>query len=265
MITPQDYVKKYTSVPSDFIDDYFAFINESTTSTEPVIDLDIVCKWLNVYKYQIMQTLRKSYKKGIDYTIEKARHPTGVKYANNYKRVLISADALKNLCMLSQAKNAQAVRDYFIEIENTFIKYRNEINKALTDDLMRMRNNQKPLPSGGTGWIYVIKASEKMDSVYKIGRTKDLKRRMREHSSSQMDDVEIVYQYKVDDVEAVETCMKGWLKPFKYRKYKEVYQVDVDIIRQVTTKCNEVGAIKAFAMRRKPKMMGGYYIVAIKE
>jgi phage anti-repressor protein/predicted GIY-YIG superfamily endonuclease len=241
------------------------FIDVDNLSTDPVIDLGMVAKWLKSSKFILSRTLRESYKKDIDYTITTAPNPNRKKYGNNYKRILVTPDAFKNICMLSRSTNAQKVRDYFIDVENTFQRYRNEINAVLTADLRRMENNQRPLPSGGPGWIYIIKASEGKDSVYKLGRTKDLKRRMQEHNSSHADDVEIVFQYRTDNVEAVETCTKAWLKELKYRKFKEVYQVDESIIRQIINKCIEVGATKEYALKKKSKLNGGYYMITVRE
>lgn len=265
MISAKDYVKKYTSVPSTFIERYFEFIDENTPTTELAINIDMVAKWLDVNKQELLRTLRKSYRRDIDYSTTNASNPRRGKYGNNYKRVLITADAFKNICMRSKSPTAQKVRDYFIEVENAFLRYRNEINEALTNDISRLRNNQVPLPSGGPGWIYLIKASDQMDSVYKLGRTKNLKRRIQEHSSARMDNVEIVFQYKVENVEAVESCAKAWLKEFKYRKYKEVYQVNADLVRKIVTKCASIGAVREYVLHQKPRMEGGYYMIAVRE
>ena len=72
------------------------------------------------------------------------------------------------------------------------------------------------------GYIYVIKASEEKDSVYKIGRTIDLKTRLRNHNAAHANDLEVMYRYRTDDVVAVEGCLKSMLK--KYGTYNIDYK-----------------------------------------
>ena len=38
----------------------------------------------------------------------------------------------------------------------------------------------------------------------------------------------------------VETCIKTAYKMYKYRKYKEVYEIEIDVLKQIITKCNDI-------------------------
>jgi phage anti-repressor protein len=86
------------------------------------IDLDKVCKWLNISKFNILRTLRSSYREDIDYTITKSVNKKGKYGGNNYKLVMITPDCFKRLSMKSTSNKADEVRTYFIELEQCCLK-----------------------------------------------------------------------------------------------------------------------------------------------
>jgi hypothetical protein len=82
-------------------------------------------------------------------------------------------------------------------------------------------------------------------------------------NSGRSDNLEVLYTYKANDVVGAEACLKGYLKKYQYRKYKEVYQADLTMIKDFIKSCSEVGA-KLIAKEPKMKMKGGFYIVVDK-
>ena len=44
--------------------------------------------------------------------------------------------------------------------------------------------------------------------------------------------------YEADDVKQLEVCVKNYMKQSQYRKYKEIYQVDLNIIKKVIKDCD---------------------------
>ena len=67
-----DFLKKYSLVPNQFIDDFFNLMDyKDINSNQKVVDLDKVVKWLSINKWKAKETLIKSYRKNIDYTIQK--------------------------------------------------------------------------------------------------------------------------------------------------------------------------------------------------
>jgi phage anti-repressor protein len=254
-----------SSVPSKFIDELFEFYDEHTLQTDFVINLDHVARWLDTEKKRLIETLKYSYKLNIDYTLEKAPNPDK-KYSrnNNYKLCLVTPDCFKRLCMLSKAKNADMVRTYFIEIETLFLKHKDQLIEGLRKDIERLERNQKPKKKyvKGEGYIYVIKASPENDSVVRIGRTTNLRQRLANHSASHADSLDVLFVYKAEDVNAVETCIKGYLQGERYRKYKEVYKVDLDYVKRLINRCDNVGRLETVYQRRKEvtSQEGGYYI-----
>lgn len=263
-LSAKDFVKITSSVPSQFINELFEFYDENTQQTDPVIKLDVVAKWLSAYKKNLIETLKKSYRLNFDYIVTKYT-PTDKKYprANNNKLYLLTPDCFKRLAMMSHSKNAEMVRTYFIEIESLFFKYRGEMLSGMQQELERLERNQKSknsLKEPKTGYMYIVRASEHNDGLVKIGRTKDLVSRLRAYNSGRADDIEVLYMYKVEDLEATEGCVKLLLKKHQYRKYKEVYQANVEIIKELIQGCGKLSA-KLHYKKQKMEMKGGFYIV----
>lgn len=255
MIAPKEYIKKLTSVPEKFIDELFELYNENTTQSDFVIKLDSVAKWLNANKKKIKLTLSKTYKLNIDYISTKNTDKTN----NNYKLYLLTPDCFKRLAMLSRSKNAEMIRTYFIQIENLFIKYRDYTIDGMRADIEKLETNQKSKKyPKGPGFIYIIKASPDK-SLYKIGRTKDLANRLRTYQTGVADDIEVLYVYKTEDKNGVERCVKQWLNDKKYRKYKEVYSADLNMIKELIEKCGSISSYLEYKSKKETQK-GGYYI-----
>lgn len=263
MIAAKDFLKRYTTVPNTFIDDFLEMYHENTGPNDLVIDLQVVSVWLNVKKFALIKTLKLSYKQGFDYTIGKGSNPKKKDPRNNnYKQVLITPDCFKRLCMQSRSKMADQVRSYFIEVENVLIKYRQDLVDGMQQRIKHLENNQKSKAQAPlSGFIYVFKASNEQDSVYKLGRANTWKR-IKDHESSRADDLEVLFTYETSDLKTVESCAKLVLKSKQYRKYKEIYQADLNVIKQVIDGCAKVNNIlKMTYRRRKPlSMKGGLYM-----
>ena len=263
-LSAKEFVKLTSAVPGHFIDELFEFYDENTQQTDPVIRLDTVAKWLSSTKQSLMETLKHSYRENFDYTIQKYT-PINKKVprANNNKLYLLTPDCFKRLAMMSRSKNAEMIRTYFIEIENLFFKYRGEMLSGMQEELERLERNQKArasLTDPKAGYMYIVRASEHKDGLVKIGRSKDLLSRLRAYNSGRADDIEVLYMYKVEDLESTEACVKSLLKKHQYRKYKEVYQANIDIIKELIQGCGQLSA-KLHYKKQKMEMTGGFYIV----
>lgn len=70
-------------------------------------------------------------------------------------------------------------------------------------------------------------------SLYKLGKAKILKTRLNAYNSGNANDIEPLFIIEVNDIDNVEDCTKALLKKFKYRKYKEIYQADLDVLKMI--------------------------------
>ena len=87
------------------------------------------------------------------------------------------------------------------------------------------------------------------------------------------DSVDVVYIFKTNCIEKVESCMKMMMKEQQYRKYKEVYQIDIPLLKKVIKGCNDACRASAIATNVKQvqskhskgskvsQHKGGYYAV----
>ena len=71
-------------------------------------------------------------------------------------------------------------------------------------------------------------------------------------------DLEIVFQYETDNIDQVESCIKSYMKRSQYRKYKEIYQVDLNIIKRAIKDCDgKINEYNADIIKFNKKQKGG--------
>lgn len=257
MISLQDFLKKYSSISNIFINDFFSLYTTETTDTDIIINFNKLVNWLNIRKDSLKRTLVETYIKNIDYKIKKIRSNTPGKPR---EEIIITADCCKRLCMLSKTKKAEEVRTYFIEIEKLMDKYKNYIIDALNKKVGILENNQKPIPNNKSGIIYVLKTDHDIINLYKLGKTKKFKERIRTHNSSHIDNVDIVHIYETNYIDEVEKCLKNVLSTKQYRKRKEFFQIDLDILKELIHSCDKM-SLKVRKSNRNIKQNGGYFIM----
>lgn len=262
------HVKRFTTVPDKFIDELFRFYTLSTKQTDAVILLDDVAKWLECSKHEMSLTLKRSYVKDVDYVSESGPNPSRVKGkygSNNYKKIMVTPDCFKRLCMLSRAKKAEMVRTYFIDVETQFLKYKDQLMEGLKVDISRLQNDMNPkrrqIPPSENGYIYVISASKEVEDLFKVGRAADLKKRLFSYQTGNAHTVELIYVIAVHDMKSAERCVKSHLLEFQYRQRREVYQVPKDMLKTIIGKCNEIDGIKKEYIRRKGLSGGGNNLI----
>jgi hypothetical protein len=245
-----EYLKKYSTISSKFIDDFFSLYNYKTLDTDFVINLDKLAIWLKAIKGSLKETLMASYTKDVDYKVEKQLEN---KKGRPNEIIMLTPDCMKRLIMLSKTKKAEEVRTYFIELEKHIDKYKNVIFE-------KYEGNLKPIPkSENEGVIYVLQSNLNLPGVYKIGKTNDFKSRIKTHHSSLDDNVRVKIIFRTDYIDEVEHCMKYYMKDKQYRKYKEFYQVDADIIKKMLKECDKMSVVARKTISGKDQK-GGYFI-----
>jgi phage anti-repressor protein len=236
MISLQDYLKKYSTINNTFIDDFFGLYDVETSTNDFVINLETIVKWLKTTKAHMKDTLVTSYIKNIDYKISKGSSTGG----RPSEIIVLTPECFKRLAMLSKTKKAEEVRTYFIQLEKHIDKYKNYIIEALNKKVNIMKNNQKPIVDNREGTVYVLKTDLDIENLYRIGKTKSFKTRMSVHNSTHFNNVEIAFIYDTKNIDEVEACLKALLKSKQYRKRKEFYEVDIDIIKDLLENCEKL-------------------------
>ena len=257
MITLQEFLKKYSSISNKFINDFFSLYTINSDDDDLIINFDNLVNWLNMRKDNLKKTLINSYIKNVDYKIKKIKSTTAGKPR---EEILITSNCCKRLCMMSRTKKAEEVRSYFIEIEKLMNKYKNYIIEALDKRINILENNQKSIPNNKCGVIYILKTNYNIIDLYKIGKTKKFKERIRTHNSSHIDNVDIIHIYESNYIDEVEKCLKNALSSRQYKKRKEFYEIDLDVLKELISDCDKI-SLKVRKNNKQIKQEGGYYIM----
>jgi phage anti-repressor protein len=249
----EQFLKQFSTIPHDFISDFYIIVKEEYTDNEIIINFENVCKWLNVRKDNLKNKLISNFEKNYDYTIEKIKkaqiNSTGTTI---YEKILITPNCMKELCMISQTAKAKEVRKYFIEMEKLIKRYFETIKEEMYKKIGLLETNQKPKSNIKGGIIYILKALNTNATLYKLGKTTDLKNRLNTYNSGNANDVEPLFIIPVKDIDSVESCVKKACKKFQYRKYKEVYELDIELLKIIIDDCNDF--INALARKIKNKI-----------
>ena len=215
-----DFLKKYSSIPNKFIDDFFSFYKYNTDDNDIIINFDLVAKWLDIRKDNLKVTLINNYVEDIDYKISKLK--SSKKGGRPFEEIFISTSCFKKMSMMSNTDKGREVRLYYEKIESVLNKYKNHIIESLNKKIDVLENNQKPkINTDNKRLIYVLRSQLEADDVFKLGKSKKFKERLNNINTSQKDDMEIIFIYETDNIDEVESCAKSILKKKQYRKRKD--------------------------------------------
>jgi phage anti-repressor protein len=239
-----DFLKKFTLIDSKFIDDFYSFHDEKKSEYDKTINLNNISKWLNVRKDNLKKLLIDNFEDGKDYTEFKEKTIGKGKGSNNTKTILLTYECSKLLCMISRSEKATMIRNFYIEIEKILINYKDNIAQNLYDQLEIKINNKKIINDNNKkALIYILKVDDKTNEGFKIGKTEDLKARMRQYNVGRISDLPIVFVYQTEHIDEIEDCMKENLKRYQLKHNTELFDIDLDFIKETITYCTKKNAL----------------------
>jgi phage anti-repressor protein len=203
-----------------------------------MIDLDIIFKWLETRKNRLKETLIKSYLLSVDYIIKLEKKAKISK--SNKEIILLTPDCFKRMCLLSKTKKAEEVRTYYLELEKLLNNYKNYIIDGLKKTVQILENNQKEIPKNTKGIVYILQSLKDIDGIYRFGQTVDFKNRLSNYNSSNSDKMKIVKIYETKDAEKVEKCVIDQIKELRYKKRKDFYQINLNLLIKIIKECGNV-------------------------
>ena len=254
-----EFLKTHTKINNNFIDDFFG-LYDSKDKYNFSINIEAIAKWLNMIVGHIKDTLLYSYKEKIDYKIIKGKS-NGLK-GKPKDTILLTPKCFKLMAMQSKTKKAIEVREYYYELEQVIDQYKEYIIKGLEEKIKILENNQKPKINPSKGVIYIIQTSDGIGH-YKIGKTTNLKQRLKQYNGDKKDDIIPIYIYETYDIDEVEKCIKSYGKKYQYRKYKEVYKTDINVLKELINECGEFNDKINLKMKWKISQKGGNYYIAL--
>jgi phage anti-repressor protein len=236
----QTFITKYSFINSKFVSDFYKIIKEDYIENfhEFLIDSEILRKWLQLnIRQDFNDTIKKRYKLGIDYKLETIKKSKG-RGGHNFEVITLTPEVAKKICLSTNSKKGKDVQQYFIDLEFALYKYKNYIIDGMNQKINQLEHNMKPKINSDKKIIYIFRALNTNMDLYKIGKTINSKTRFVKHNSPLANDLEILFEYETENIDQVESCIKALLKQGQYRKYKEIYQVDLDIIKKSIKKCD---------------------------
>ena len=239
-----------------FIDDFHnIYTFDTENENEFIINIDIVAKWLFSTKSRLKETLVRSYNKNIDYKVSKEKN--GKISKSNKEIILLTPDCFKRLCLVSKTKKSEEVRTYFIELEKILDKYKSYIINAMKKQIKVLENNQKELPNNIASMVYILKSPKDIDGIYRFGKTDDFKKRLQNYNSANSDKMEVVLIYETKCATEVEDCVIAQIKKHRYKKRKDFYEVNVDIIKEIINTCDKMALKYKKKIEKSKKQDGG--------
>ena len=238
--TLKEFLKKYSTLSNEFIDDFYAIYDFNEYNNDDfIININVIVKWLKSRKSRIKDTLTTSYNLNIDYKVSKEKPNLKVSKSNK-EIIMLTPDCFKRLCLLSKTRRGEEVRTYFLELEKLINNYKNYVISGLQSTIKVLENNQKPTPTNTKGVVYILRSPKDIDGIYRFGKSKDFKDRLTVHNSSNSDKMEVLYIFETKNAQQIEGCVISQIKQFRYKKRKDFYQVDIDVIKQIIKSCNSL-------------------------
>jgi hypothetical protein len=99
-----EFLKKFTLIDSKFIDDFYSFYDEGKNEYDKTINLENISKWLYVRKDHLKKVLIDKFKYDDDYIQFNEIYDGKHVFTNNKKKVLLTSECAKLLCIISHSK-----------------------------------------------------------------------------------------------------------------------------------------------------------------
>ena len=142
--------------------------------------------------------------------------------------------------IVTGTKRPKSSRAYFIAVEDTLLRYGEEIEQGLQQRVVNLERNQKTgfarnAQGSAPGVVYVLRAPIGSITAHKLGMSSNFGKRMQSHHSALADNLDVVYVYKTEHMKQIEACAKGILQSVKYRN-----QTDLDSIKKIIAGCEDI-------------------------
>ena len=223
-ITLREFLKRYTAISTKFIDKYMKFYDMCQNKLYGIY-LEDVIKYLKIKMKKIFyENFRKKYKVNKDYVVIRLKTKSKKNVRN--ARYYISFDTFERICMSTKAKKGNEVRDYFILLRKFIDYYKSNIS----DMIMKNMTNKK------YKFMYIILVN-KNKNIFKTGRSKNMRTRLNNYFTGKDSHPDIKFIMMVNDPLTVENCSKLFLKNYKTKGNKELYKVDINVIKEVIFDC----------------------------
>jgi len=88
-------------------------------------------------------------------------------------------------------------------------------------------------------YVYILLVN-KDKNIFKIGKTDDIRHRLQNYATGEDKHPDVKFIMRVNNKNAVETCVKTLIKRHQYKPNREIYRVDIDIIKNAIFDCGQM-------------------------
>lgn len=220
-------LKKHTNIDEDFIDTFFKKFKIGSE-----LDFDIedknVAKFLGITLATLRNRLKNVYSKNkrfierVDFIRVKSGNTSSVSFMLNYQ-------CFEKLAMSGDSANSEIVRNYFVKLREFMTENQHLIYQAIEN------KNDLSKYSGYDSIYFFAVDDNKMD--WKIGRTSDIVKRLRNYNVGRIKEVDLKYFAIIKNPLLVEKCIKLKLKKNQVITNREIYNITPQNIKKVITEC----------------------------
>jgi phage anti-repressor protein len=221
-------LKKYTDIDIGFINTFFKKFKIGGELNFDIKDIDII-KYLGITLINLRKRLLNEYSKtkrfieNVDYVKIKSGNTSAVTYMINYQ-------CFERLAMSGDSEKSESVRMYFIKLREFIVDNQKLIYQAMENnkDLNLFTNFES---------IYFFVIDERKLDIIKLGRSKDIIKRLRNYNVGRIKEVDLKYFAVVKNNLLIENCIKLQLKKNQIFENKEIYKVDLHKLKKIIDNC----------------------------
>lgn len=222
------FLKLFTSINENFINDYYYFY-ELSNNKKYGINIELLIKYLEIKNdKQFIINFRSKYIENVDY-IKKIKDNKKKELGDKIVMYYITLDTFEKICMMSKAKKANQVRDYFITLRKFIQYYKDNIAEMI------IKNGKLQINK----YVYIILVN-KGKNIFKFGKTNDIRNRLKNYQTGKDVHPDIKFIMLVKDNSFVENCTKDLIKKYEYKPNQEIYKINIDILKDKIFKCAQL-------------------------
>lgn len=221
-------LKKYTNIDTKFIDTFFKKFKIGGELAFDIKDKDI-SSYLKIELKTLRERLNNLYSRNKNFIENvdfiKSKHGKGrtLTYMVNYQ-------CFERLAMGGDSAKSEVVRMYFIKLREFLTENQRAIFQA-------MENKQDLSVYSGFESIYFFAVDERKPDIFKVGRTADVVRRLRNYNVGRIKEVDLKYFALVKNSVIIEKCIKHNLNKKQVFEGKEIYKVTPTLLKKVIDDC----------------------------
>ena len=120
-----------------------------------------------------------------------------------------------------------------------------------------LENNTKEISQKIKGTVYIIRSIKDINGIYRFGQTEDFNKRLANYNSANSDKMEVMYIYETKDSKKIQDCVIAQIKPLRYKKRKDFYEIDINVLKKIINDCTELTQKYKKSLTKNNKQDGG--------